>query len=315
MFEDIADLGEGLAADHRPVAGGAGVAGAEGVHQAAGEFGGRRMPWLAPMPADRSAASGCRTPGEQQTAQSGHHRNQIDTAYDMLPSTFPTMLRQNDKIITHTGRNSPYGYVRTGGRFRSTSTNQQPPFGDNRDDALGNQLLLSTASRWSTGRSSEGLARPSRLPMPDYPPLQPYCSRSVKDLLAKYDTAGIQPGQAVRNCCSARAGSATPTGSGPILLAARQQVDAADHQRAWTARFRRVDRAGARRRCCGATARVDANLGAAARFQRPVPSRASTVDRSTYGHGGSIRPNREHDTLRAVLQGKSISRKCSARIW
>ena len=29
----------------------------------------------------------------------------------MQPATFPTIFRQNEKIITHAGRKPPYGYV------------------------------------------------------------------------------------------------------------------------------------------------------------------------------------------------------------
>ena len=48
--------------------------------------------------------------GEQQSAQAVI-ANQVDYANDLQPATFPTVLAQNPKIITHARRDKPYGYV------------------------------------------------------------------------------------------------------------------------------------------------------------------------------------------------------------
>ena len=48
--------------------------------------------------------------GEQQLAQA-LITNQVDFSTSLQPSTFPTVLQQNQKIITHSGRDKPYGYV------------------------------------------------------------------------------------------------------------------------------------------------------------------------------------------------------------
>src|SRR5215467_4165373 len=64
---------------------------------------------LAPMPSMLRSVWLPNT-GEQQTAQA-LLINEADTAYDMLPATFPTLFKGNPKITTHTGQNPPYGYV------------------------------------------------------------------------------------------------------------------------------------------------------------------------------------------------------------
>ena len=52
------------------------------------------------------------TAGEQQTAQL-LITNQVDAGTGMQPATFPTVFRQNPKIMTsHSGQKPPFGYVR-----------------------------------------------------------------------------------------------------------------------------------------------------------------------------------------------------------
>src|SRR5580698_10375508 len=150
----------------------------------------RRSSWwaadagLAPMPQiERSIW--LPNSGEQQTAQAVI-TNQIDTAYDMLPATFPTMLRQNDKITTHTGRNPPYGYV-DWWPLSLYLNNQQPPF-DDRDIRWAVSYYIDRKQVVDVG--FVGASETSRLPMPNYPPLQPYFA-AVKDLRAKYETLEI----------------------------------------------------------------------------------------------------------------------------
>jgi peptide/nickel transport system substrate-binding protein len=48
--------------------------------------------------------------GEQQSAQA-LIANQLDSTMSLQPATVPTILRQNPKIITHSGQQPPYGYM------------------------------------------------------------------------------------------------------------------------------------------------------------------------------------------------------------
>lgn len=125
--------------------------------------------------------------GEQQTAQL-LITNQLDAGTGMQPATFPTLFRQNPKIITHAGQKSPYGYM-DWWPISLYLNNEVKPF-DRKEVrwALSNYIdrdqLIDVAYL--------GACTPSKLPMPQYPPLQPYFD-AVKDLLAKHDTNGFDP--------------------------------------------------------------------------------------------------------------------------
>jgi peptide/nickel transport system substrate-binding protein len=125
--------------------------------------------------------------GEQQTAQA-LITNQVDAGTGMQPATFPTMIRQNAKIITHAGQKAPYGYV-DWWPISLYVNNERPPF-DSKEvrwalsHYIDRQQLIDVAYL--------GASTTSALPMPEYPPLQPY-KDAIKDLLAKYDTLAHDP--------------------------------------------------------------------------------------------------------------------------
>jgi len=125
--------------------------------------------------------------GEQQTAQA-LITNQLDAGAGTQPSTFPTIIRQNPKIITHSGQKPPYGYV-DWWPISLYLNNERPPF-DDKDvrwaisHYINREALIEVAYL--------GAATTSALPMPEYPPLQPY-KDAIKDLLVKYDTLAFDP--------------------------------------------------------------------------------------------------------------------------
>jgi peptide/nickel transport system substrate-binding protein len=141
---------------------------------------------LAPMPAMVRSIWLPNT-GEQATAQA-MITNQSDTAYDMQPSTFPTMFRGNPKIITHTGQKPPYGYV-DWWPLSLYVNNQVMPF-DDKDVRWALSYYIDRNQLVQVGFL--GASQVSALPMPPYPPLLPYFD-GVKDLLAKYDTLEFNP--------------------------------------------------------------------------------------------------------------------------
>jgi peptide/nickel transport system substrate-binding protein len=125
--------------------------------------------------------------GEQQAAQA-LITNQLDAGTGMQPATFPTVFRQNPKIITHTGQKPPYGYM-DWWPISLYVNNERPPFGD-KDVRWALSYYLDRQQLIEVGYL--GANSPSKLPMPPYPPLLPYFD-AVKDLLAKYDTNEFAP--------------------------------------------------------------------------------------------------------------------------
>jgi peptide/nickel transport system substrate-binding protein len=125
--------------------------------------------------------------GEQQTVQA-MITGQADSAYDMLPASFPTMFRNNPKISTHTGTNPPYGYVDWWPISLYVNT-ETPPFND-ADVRWALSYFINRKQVVDVGFL--GASQDSALPMPPYPPLIPYFD-AVKDLLAKYDTRAFDP--------------------------------------------------------------------------------------------------------------------------
>jgi peptide/nickel transport system substrate-binding protein len=253
----------------------------------------RRASWwaaergLAPMPAiERSIW--LPNVGEQQAAQ-GIITNELDTSYDMLPSTFPTMLRHNPKITTHTGTKPPYGYV-DWWPISLYVNNEQPPFDDR-------------AVRWAVSNfinrdqlvevAFVGASEVSRLPMPPYKPLQPYFD-AVKDLLGRYDTLEFNPAK----------GAALLQGKGWKKDASGYWTDAAGTRLALP-----IISAGTFGAAVGPVLAemlrrngVDASLALPPDFNDRFQQGKYTG--SIYGHGGSIRE--PYDTLR-LYQGKSIA--------
>ena len=125
--------------------------------------------------------------GEQQTAQA-LITNQLDAGTGLQPATFPTVFGQNPKIITHSGKEKPYGYL-DWWPISLYVNNERAPFND-RDVRWALSYYINRPQLIEVGYL--GANTPSRLPLPPYPPLQPYFD-AVKDLLAKYDTNEFAP--------------------------------------------------------------------------------------------------------------------------
>jgi peptide/nickel transport system substrate-binding protein len=128
--------------------------------------------------------------GEQESAQA-LITNQVDFGGALQPATFPTVIRQNPKIITHSGQKPPWGYGDWWPLSLYVNT-ETKPF-DDKD------------VRWALSHYVDrkqlidvaylGASSVSALPMPPYKPLLPYFD-VVKDLLAKYDTLAFDPKKA-----------------------------------------------------------------------------------------------------------------------
>jgi peptide/nickel transport system substrate-binding protein len=125
--------------------------------------------------------------GEQQTAQA-LITNQLDAGTGLQPATFPTVFGQNPKIITHSGKEKPYGYL-DWWPISLYVNNERAPFND-RDVRWALSYYINRPQLIEVGYL--GANTPSKLPLPPYPPLQPYFD-AVKDLLAKYDTNEFAP--------------------------------------------------------------------------------------------------------------------------
>ena len=125
--------------------------------------------------------------GEQAAAQA-LITNQVDFGGSLQPATFPTVIKQNPKIITHSGQKPPWGYV-DWWPISLYVNNEVKPY-DDKD------------VRWAISHYIDrnqliqvaylGASSVSSLPMPPYKPLLPYFD-AVKDLLAKYDTLEFNP--------------------------------------------------------------------------------------------------------------------------
>ncbi|HSC71520.1 MAG TPA: ABC transporter substrate-binding protein [Candidatus Methylomirabilis sp.] len=125
--------------------------------------------------------------GEQQSAQ-GLITNQIDYGMSMQPATFPTMIRQNAKIITHSGQKPPYGYM-DWWPLSLYVNNERSPFND-KDIRWAVSYFIDRQQIVDVGYVGASIVSP--LPLPEYPPLRPYID-SVKDLLAKHNTLEFNP--------------------------------------------------------------------------------------------------------------------------
>jgi len=125
--------------------------------------------------------------GEQQSAQ-GLITNQIDYGFSMQPATFPTMLRGNPKLITHSGQKPPYGYM-DWWPLSLYVNNERPPFND-KDVRWALSSFIDRQQVVEVGFVGASIV--SALPLPEYPALRPYID-SVKDLLQKYNTLEFNP--------------------------------------------------------------------------------------------------------------------------
>ncbi len=124
---------------------------------------------------------------EQQSAQS-LITNQVDFGGSLQPATFPTVIKQNQKITTHSGQKPPWGYV-DWWPISLYLNNEVKPYGDKDvrwaiSHYIDRQQIVDVAYL--------GAVTTSRLPIPPYPALQPYFD-AVKDLLEKHDTLEFNP--------------------------------------------------------------------------------------------------------------------------
>jgi peptide/nickel transport system substrate-binding protein len=125
--------------------------------------------------------------GETQMAQA-YITNQIDCSLDLRPNTIKTVIAQNPKIITHAGRELPYGYV----DWWPTSlyvNNEKEPYNDP-EVRWAISYFIDRKQVVDVGYGGAGTI--SKLPMPTYKPLLPYFD-IVKDLLEKHDTTKFDP--------------------------------------------------------------------------------------------------------------------------
>jgi peptide/nickel transport system substrate-binding protein len=125
--------------------------------------------------------------GETQLAQL-HITNQVDFSTSLQPITFKAVLAQNPKTITHSQRESPYGYVDWWPTSLYVNCAREPYSDPDVRWAL--SYFIDRKQVIDVGYL--GASSPSKLPMPTYPPLLPYFD-AVKDLLEKYDTTKFDP--------------------------------------------------------------------------------------------------------------------------
>ncbi len=120
--------------------------------------------------------------GEQQLIQSVI-KNEVDFTTGIQPSSFPTVLSGNPKATSWTGSESPYGYVDWWPHSLYVNNEVAPWSDKNVRWALSYYLDRDTIVdiAWS------GASKPTPLPMPDYPPLQPYFEATAP-LLETYNT-------------------------------------------------------------------------------------------------------------------------------
>jgi peptide/nickel transport system substrate-binding protein len=130
--------------------------------------------------------------GETQVAQA-HIANQIDCSLDLRPNTIKQVIVQNPKIITHTGRELPYGYTDWWPTSLYLNT-EKKPF-DDKDVRWAISKMIDRKQVVEVGYGGAGTL--SKLPIPSYPPLKPYFD-AIATTLQKYDTNEYNPGDAAK---------------------------------------------------------------------------------------------------------------------
>ncbi len=126
-------------------------------------------------------------PGETQMAQS-FISNTVDCSLDLRPATIKEVIKQNPKIITHTGRKLPFGYVDWWPISLFFNT-QNYPF-DNPDVRWGLSYFIDRDEVVQVGYDGAGTLWP--LPLPSYKPLIKY-KEAIDDLLADLDPLEFNP--------------------------------------------------------------------------------------------------------------------------
>ena len=126
-------------------------------------------------------------PGEQGLA-AGVIANQYDIATGLQPATFETVFNGNDKTITWTGKDAPYGNIDWWPHSLYLN-NEKPPYDDPNvrwaiSYYLDRQQIIDFG--WT------GANTPSTLFVPDYPALQPYLE-AVQPLIDQYPYLEYNP--------------------------------------------------------------------------------------------------------------------------
>src|SRR2546426_3639858 len=101
----------------------------------------------------------------------------------LAPAPYPTVFRQNPKIVTHTGQKPPYGYM-DWWPISLYVNNEKPPFND-KDIRWALSYFIDRQQIIDVSYVGASVAAP--LPLPEYPPLRPYIA-AVRDLLARHNT-------------------------------------------------------------------------------------------------------------------------------
>ncbi len=225
--------------------------------------------------------------GEQESAQA-LITNQVDFGGALQPATFPTVIRQNPKIITHSGQKPPWGYV-DWWPISLYLNNDAKPF-DDKDvrwaisHYIDRQQLIEVAYL--------GAATTSALPLPPYKPLLPYFD-AVKDLLVKYNTLEFNPkkGDALLEAKGFKKTSGMWQGADGKPFTLEIIGTGAGGSAMGPVLSQMLKRHGV-------TASLSLPPDFNSRFQQ------GQYVGSIYGHGGSIRE--PYDTMR-LYQGKSIA--------
>jgi peptide/nickel transport system substrate-binding protein len=115
-------------------------------------------------------------------------KNDVDFTTGIQPSSFPTVFGGNDKATSWTGKEAPFGYVDWWPHSLYVNTEVAPWSDKNVRWALSYYIDRSKIVdiSWS------GASQTTPLPMPSYPPLQPYFD-ATKPLLEKYNTLEYNP--------------------------------------------------------------------------------------------------------------------------
>ncbi len=114
--------------------------------------------------------------------------NEVDATLNLSPATMETTLVQNPKVITHSGKELPYGYTDwwpSGLGFNSMA----PPWNDPEirwaiSYAIDREQLVQFGYR--------GAGESTLVPFPYYPPLMEYIE-GIQDLLEQYPTNAYDP--------------------------------------------------------------------------------------------------------------------------
>jgi peptide/nickel transport system substrate-binding protein len=114
--------------------------------------------------------------------------NQVDVLADIQPRMMEEVLAQSESVITHSGRELPYGYV-DWWPIALYLNNQKPPF-DNADVRWAISYYINRQQIIDVGYGGAGTV--SQLPLPTYKPLLPHF-QGIDDLLAEYDTTEYNP--------------------------------------------------------------------------------------------------------------------------